>query len=281
MGSSKRAKVWRRTRVGGSIAAAVAALVWVSAQPGGEVFVLAVGTLLGLLSVYECCAIGVLGRGVGVVCAALAVLGTAGLLYNPVAFDPPQLAAFAFAAVCAGFTRLGPGPRVERPSWLLPSGLALLLAISMPGLYALRLGWGIDGLIVLLVLAKSGDIAGYYVGNAMGKTHPFPKISPGKTTAGCVGSLIAGGLIGVAFQTAGMFPGARLGLFSGLLAGLLVNVAAQAGDLFESWVKRRVGVKDSGTWFGPSGGVLDLIDSFLFAVPVALLSWPLLFNQVP
>jgi phosphatidate cytidylyltransferase len=53
-----------------------------------------------------------------------------------------------------------------------------------------------------------------------------------------------------------------------------VNLAAQAGDLLESWVKRKAGVKDSSGLFGPSGGLLDQLDSLLLAVPVALVAWP-------
>ena len=56
----------------------------------------------------------------------------------------------------------------------------------------------------------------------------------------------------------------------GAVVGGLINVAAQAGDLSESWVKRKAGVKDSSTLVGPSGGVLDVIDSLLVAAPVAL-----------
>jgi phosphatidate cytidylyltransferase len=67
-------------------------------------------------------------------------------------------------------------------------------------------------------------------------------------------------------------------LWAGAAFGAVINLAAQAGDLFESWIKRRSGVKDSGTWFGPSGGVLDLVDSLLFTIPVALLTWPLLLG---
>lgn len=55
-------------------------------------------------------------------------------------------------------------------------------------------------------------------------------------------------------------------------------MAAQAGDLFESFVKRRVGVKDSSTWFGPSGGLLDQLDSLLFSIPMALVTWPFLME---
>jgi phosphatidate cytidylyltransferase len=58
----------------------------------------------------------------------------------------------------------------------------------------------------------------------------------------------------------------------------VVNLASQAGDLLESKVKRTAGVKDSGALFGPSGGFLDLTDSLLLSVPVALIVWPLLFT---
>ena len=60
-----------------------------------------------------------------------------------------------------------------------------------------------------------------------------------------------------------------------------MNLASQAGDLLESVVKRRAGVKDSGTLFGPSGGVLDVVDSLLLSVPTALATWPLLFAWAP
>jgi phosphatidate cytidylyltransferase len=129
----------------------------------------------------------------------------------------------------------------------------------------------------LLVLAKVGDIAAYYVGNAIGRSRPFPTISPGKTTEGCVASLLAGMSSGAALASAGILPPTRFGILGGVLAGGLVNLAAQAGDLLESWVKRRAGVKDSSSWLGPSGGLLDVVDSLLLAVPAALLAWPMLF----
>ena len=68
------------------------------------------------------------------------------------------------------------------------------------------------------------------------------------------------------------------GVASVLAAAALVNLASQAGDLLESAAKRQARVKDSGTLFGPSGGFLDLVDSLLLSVPVALLTWPLLFE---
>lgn len=156
-------------------------------------------------------------------------------------------------------------------------GLALWLVPPLPMLWHVWRGFGGAGLVALLVLSKIGDTAGYYVGGAIGKRHPFPKISPGKTVAGCVASFVAATAIGGAFVALDVLPAGRFGIAGGLLCGALLNVAAQAGDLFESWIKRRAGAKDSSTWFGPSGGLLDQLDSVLFSIPVAILVWPFLF----
>jgi CDP-diglyceride synthetase len=159
-------------------------------------------------------------------------------------------------------------PVAALAAWLLP-----LLWIEF-----VFVDWGARGLLALLLLSKIGDTAGYYAGNAFGRHHPFKRISPGKTTEGCIASLVAGTATGAVVVALGWLPEGRSGVWGGLVAGAGVNLAAQAGDLFESLVKRRAGVKDSGTWFGPSGGVLDVVDSLLFTVPVALVSWPWLFG---
>lgn len=157
----------------------------------------------------------------------------------------------------------------------------LWLAAPLPLLGLIRRDMGPGGLAAVLILAKVGDVAGYYGGQALGDRfpyHPFPKLSPGKTTVGCWCSLLVGTAVGGLFVALGWLPAGALGVGSGMLAGALVNVAAQAGDLLESAAKRAGRVKDSGTWFGPSGGVLDLADSLLLAVPVAALAWPLVLG---
>ena len=148
--------------------------------------------------------------------------------------------------------------------WLVPPLFALVLIDRV---------FDVEGLVALVVLAKIGDNAGYFVGRAIGKRHPFPRISPGKTVAGCVASLVAGVAGGAVVLplTLGAWTPSQVTL--GAALGGLINVAAQAGDLSESWVKRKAGVKDSSTLVGPSGGVLDVIDSLLLAAPVALVSW--------
>jgi len=156
--------------------------------------------------------------------------------------------------------------------------LGSLLVVSLPTLAWVWSCAGFGALVALIAICKLGDTAAYYVGNAIGKHRPFPKISPGKTAEGFAGSLIASALAGAAAVELGWLPTEPHGWPAGLAAGAAVNVAAQASDLLESWVKRKTGVKDSGTWFGPSGGMLDLVDSFFLAAPVALIVWPMLMR---
>ena len=74
-----------------------------------------------------------------------------------------------------------------------------------------------------------------------------------------------------------VLPDGRFGPWGALAAGATLNIAAQAGDLLKSWTKRRAGVKDSSTIFGPAGGLLDQVDSLLLTVPMSLATWPILF----
>ena len=153
----------------------------------------------------------------------------------------------------------------------ISTGLAVWIVPPIASLWSIWRSWSTGGLVAFLLCAKIGDTAGYYVGTALGKHHPFPKISPGKTVEGCIGSFVAGAAAGGICAASGLLPA---GPSAGLAAGALVNLAAQAGDLLESWVKRKAGVKDSSGLFGPSGGLLDQLDSLFLAVPVALLAWP-------
>jgi phosphatidate cytidylyltransferase len=162
--------------------------------------------------------------------------------------------------------------------------VALLAAWIVPPLFALeglRQAHGLAGLALLLVASKVGDTFGYYVGGAIGKRHPFPRLSPGKTVAGCVASLVGCVAVVVGLHLLGLAPAARHGTLGVALAAVATNLAAQAGDLLESHAKRKAGVKDSSGWFGPSGGLFDQVDSLLLTVPVAVACWPLAFHGSP
>jgi phosphatidate cytidylyltransferase len=128
----------------------------------------------------------------------------------------------------------------------------------------------------LLCVVWAGDIAALYVGRAWGRHKLAPKLSPNKTWEGTLGSvagslLTAGGLLGLAAGLA-QWNSAKLSypedVWYWLVLAVLVNVAAQVGDLAESALKRSVGVKDSGSLLPGHGGVLDRIDALLLAAPV-------------
>ncbi len=117
------------------------------------------------------------------------------------------------------------------------------------------------------------DIGALFAGKYFG-THPFfPSISPKKTIEGAAGGLLAGTLVALPVMALGDL---RAPIALAPLVGLSVSVAAQLGDLVESLVKREAGAKDSGTIIPGHGGVLDRIDSLLFAVAV-MYYWRLVF----
>jgi phosphatidate cytidylyltransferase len=214
-------------------------------------------------------------------------LGYAALAAGVVALLRAPLDAWAVARAGALATAIVAVACLPRLLWTAAAraelGGVLLLAVwLLPPLLCLGWiwrAWGTGGLVALLLLSKIGDTAGYYFGSWLGRTHPFPRISPGKTTAGCVASLVTATVAGGVAVATGLLPEGRWALAGGLAAGAALNVAAQAGDLFESWLKRRAEVKDSSTWFGPSGGLLDQLDSLLFSVPVAVTLFPILFPK--
>ena len=125
------------------------------------------------------------------------------------------------------------------------------------------IGQGFDLLIWVFLVVWSTDIGAYFAGRAIGGPRLAPSISPNKTVAGLIGGVISAAVLAGAWV-----------YYVGLPAPLLwiavpFAVAAQLGDLFESWLKRRAGVKDSGTWLPGHGGLLDRLDGL---VPVAVLT---------
>ena len=144
-------------------------------------------------------------------------------------------------------------------------------------------------LVFVLFSVWAGDIAAYYVGKNIGKHKLAPIVSPNKSWEGAVASVVASiGTAAIVFhfqnQITHLFSGSS-GLWKPTLKiaqyvpvpwghvialGIITNVAAQFGDLFESALKRGVGLKDSGTLLPGHGGLLDRIDALLFAFPVVM-----------
>ena len=133
---------------------------------------------------------------------------------------------------------------------------------------ALALLWireraGLDLLIWAFIVTWATDIGAYFAGRSFGRRKLAPTISPNKTVEGLYGGIASSTVLGGAWVLAN-------GLTMPLLAlAPVLAIAAQAGDLFESGMKRRAGVKDSGTWLPGHGGALDRLDGL---VPVAVLT---------
>ncbi|WP_263368416.1 phosphatidate cytidylyltransferase [Edaphobacter bradus] len=158
-------------------------------------------------------------------------------------------------------------------------GLFGLIWIAYP-LTLIPLLWkqedGIALVVFLMVCVWAGDIAALYIGRAFGKHKLAPRLSPGKTWEGSVasiaGSIAAAGLViwvgDLLTERGNLILHITEPLWQTLLLAAILNIAAQAGDLLESAVKRGAGVKDSGTMLPGHGGILDRIDALLVAAPV-------------
>jgi phosphatidate cytidylyltransferase len=158
-------------------------------------------------------------------------------------------------------------------------GLFGLIYIAYP-LTLIPLMWkqedGPALVLFLMVCVWSGDIAALYIGRAFGKHKLAPRLSPGKTVEGAIASIVGSVLAGMAVVWIGDALTARGNMmlhiaqpiWQSLILAILLNIAAQVGDLLESAIKRGAGVKDSGTMLPGHGGILDRIDALLVAAPV-------------
>lgn len=126
---------------------------------------------------------------------------------------------------------------------------------------------GLVAMLFVFAVVWGTDILAYFVGRAIGGPKLAPKISPGKTWSGAVGGAVSAVVAGTAVFAA-FFP--LSGLWVPFLA-LLLSASSQIGDLFESWIKRRFGAKDSSRLIPGHGGVMDRVDGLVFACIAALL----------
>jgi len=123
---------------------------------------------------------------------------------------------------------------------------------------------GFVALMFVLLVVWATDIGGYFAGRSIGGPKLWPRVSPKKTWAGALGGFVA------SLAVAGGFAASGVGKAVPLLAlGAILSVVSQAGDLFESAVKRRFGVKDSSHLIPGHGGLMDRLDGFIAAILVA------------
>ncbi|NIM01085.1 MAG: phosphatidate cytidylyltransferase [Acidobacteria bacterium] len=148
---------------------------------------------------------------------------------------------------------------------LLPPLLVGLMLAHLIGLRGLGDEIGRDLLFLLFLCVMLGDTAAYYVGSAIGRSKMTPVLSPNKSWEGAIAAIFAS-VAASWLATVWFFP--DLPLKHALIIGALLGPAGILGDLAESTLKRAGGVKDSGRLLPGHGGLLDRIDSLLFAAPV-------------
>jgi phosphatidate cytidylyltransferase len=248
--------------VGGlALSVAVAAITMLAAR---EVFALlrsaghptlpALGTALALTVVVDAAVPGVL-EGSGLLLTAVGI---------------------ALVAVAA-FTRTD--PRDGLATWMATTFGALYVSMlafvvrlghaapATPGTAPLAALGAERGWVLLLILAVwAYDTGAYLVGRRFGRERFLTHISPSKTFAGLIGGIVAATVV-----VGLLLVGLGQPVWHALILGPIASLAAQAGDLAESMLKRAAAAKDSGSLIAGHGGMLDRVDSFLFAAPVVTL----------
>ncbi len=157
---------------------------------------------------------------------------------------------------------------VRQKSWWLPGGI-FYSGLTVIALAEIR-DDGLRGFVLMLFIFATvwaTDIFAYFVGRAIGGPKLAPRISPGKTWSGAIGGAIAAVVVGTAIVWRYFLAD---GLWIPALA-LMLSVCSQIGDLFESFIKRRFGVKDSSHLIPGHGGVMDRVDGLIFACFAAFL----------
>ena len=203
---------------------------------------------------------------VGSAIVLFAIAGTA-LWFGGIAFGLLLLVGGALVVVewLALVRAMGLGGGA-RAALMLFGPVAILGA--MAGLWFLRDYLGMTAALWVFGMVWATDIGAYFAGRAFGGARLAPRISPSKTWSGLFGGMVAALVVGSTVADRGGIVGVPLWI------GLVMGLVAQLGDLGESWMKRRAGVKDSGKLIPGHGGLFDRVDGLL---PVALLLGGLAF----
>jgi phosphatidate cytidylyltransferase len=153
---------------------------------------------------------------------------------------------------------------MERRGWTA-AGFGYAAAAQLASvLVRLDRFWGFVALILIFLVVWVTDIGGYFAGRGIGGPKLWPRVSPKKTWAGAVGGFAASLVVTAGFALFGLGRAVPL-----LVLGAALSIVSQLGDLFESAVKRRFGVKDSSRIIPGHGGLLDRLDGFVAAVVLA------------
>ena len=181
-----------------------------------------------------------------------AVAAVAAVAMVFVMLPPTLLAIFLPAALGMAFVASG-----SRGIFGLYSVLVMLTGF---GLVSLRINVGIEAVIWLVGVVILSDIGGYFAGRMIGGPKFWPAISPKKTWSGTVAGWLCAALWGLAFGGIGL-----------ALLSIVIAFSGQMGDIAESWLKRRAGIKDSSNLIPGHGGVLDRFDALVGAIVILML----------
>jgi phosphatidate cytidylyltransferase len=192
-----------------------------------------------------------------VVASGVVALAIAGVCLAAGRIDATLL---ALALGVAGVALLAP----ERRGWTAAGFCYAATAQVASVLVRLDQTNGFAALILILLVVWATDIGGYFAGRGIGGPKLWPRVSPRKTWAGAFGGFAASLVVAGGFAAFGLGKTGPM-----LLLGATLSVVSQLGDLFESAVKRRFGVKDSSHIIPGHGGLLDRLDGFVAAVVVA------------
>ena len=192
-----------------------------------------------------------------VVVSGVAALAASGL---SLASDRIEAALVILAAGLAAVALLTP----QRRLWTAAGFFYAAAAQAASVLVRFDQGYGFIALMLILLVVWASDIGGYFAGRGIGGPKLWPRVSPNKTWAGAIGGFAASLVIAAGFAAAGFGKTGPL-----LLLSAALSIASQHGDLFESAVKRRFGVKDSGNLIPGHGGLLDRLDGLVAALVLA------------
>lgn len=238
--------------VSGIAMAAVGALdIWI----GGLIFEATVILLCGLM-LWEA------ARMFGADSAGAIQIGLMGAVAFGIASIVPYLfvVPLLLAAAIAGNGKVSREKGLFTPfaAWILIAGFSI---------WVLRQEAGMVWIFWLVLVVMASDIAGYFAGRVLGGPKFWPAISPKKTWSGTVAGWLGAAVIGA------LFAGPTQAGMALVPVSMLVAFAGQLGDILESFIKRRVGVKDSSNMIPGHGGVLDRLDALLGAAVLVMILW--------
>jgi phosphatidate cytidylyltransferase len=203
---------------------------------------------------------------IGMVTVALAVALAAGSVGAVDYLHDLRFAAAAIVLVMGMLASAAIAPR-ERGTWVA-AGVPYAGAVALaPIVLRSDPEFGFVAIIFLFAIVWVTDIAAYFVGRAIGGPKLAPRLSPNKTWSGSIGGLAGAVLAGVLVVKASGIGS----VIAVIPIAIVLSIVAQAGDLFESAVKRRFGAKDAGSLIPGHGGLMDRLDSFVAAAVLACL----------